>query len=209
MPTLKERIDSVGGVIKALIALLALLPGIAVLTGLISIPPSLVDLVKMLSVFICIIALIVILLATSWIQRKSRLLIGALALVAVIAGAICSVVYWGFANRHIVVIEPAPDQVERYVVPLQPSAEIDRIMIPYRGDYAEALQTSIRKARLGQLMNDESGSAVAIMIVLLLVAQALLVGGVVAGAWKLALGDEASLNPQPLPPKETPQGPSS
>ena len=42
------------------------------------------------------------------------------------------------------------------------------------------------------------------MIALLLFSQVLMVGGVVAAAWKLALGDDASLNPQPLPPKRAP-----
>lgn len=204
MPALRERIENVGNLIKALIAFLGLLPGIAILTGLISIPPSLADLVKMLSIFICIVALVLVLLATHWIQRTGGAVVGGLALVAVIAGASCASAYWSFANRHIVIIEPAPGQVERHVVPLQPSAEIQALMAPYHGDYVEALETSNRSARLGQLMDDESGSAVGIMIALLLISQVLLVGGVVAAAWKVALGDEAALNPQPLPPQQAP-----
>jgi hypothetical protein len=204
MPTLKERVEKVGYLIKALIAFLGLLPGIAILTGLISIPPSLADLVKMLSVFICIVALVLVLLATNWLQRTNVAIVGGLAVVAVIAGAGCASAYWSFANRHIDLIERAPGQIERYVVPLRPSAEIQALMAPYHGDYVEALETSSRSARLGQLMDDESGSAVGVMIALLLFSQVLMVGGVVAAAWKLALGDEASLNPQPLPPKRAP-----
>jgi hypothetical protein len=209
MPTLRERVDNVGNLIKAMIAFLGLLPGIAILTGLISIPPSLADLVKMLSIFICIVALVLVLLATHWIQRASGLLVGALALVSVIAGASCASAYWSFANRHIVIIEREPGQVERYVVPLYPSAEMQTIMAPYRGDYTEALETSSLSARLGQLMDDECGTAVGVMIALLLASQVLMVGGVVAGAWKLALGDDASLNPQPLPPQEAPAAPNT
>jgi hypothetical protein len=204
MPTLRERVENVGNLIKALIAFLGLLPGIAILTGLISIPPSLADLVKMLSVFICIVALVLVLLATNWILRTSGAIVGGLAVVAVIAGAGCASAYWSFANRHIVLIERAPGQIERYVAPLQPSAEIQALMAPYHGDYVEALETSSRSARLGQLMDDESGSAIGVMIALLLMSQVLMVGGVVAAAWKLALGDDASLNPQPLPPQQAP-----
>ena len=59
------------------------------------------------------------------------------------------------------------------------------MVAPYRGDYAEALVTSARAERLRQRMEEESGSAVALMVALMVIAQTLLVGGLVVGGWKL------------------------
>jgi flagellar basal body-associated protein FliL len=194
MPTVTERLKSVETLVKALAALLALMPGIAVLTGLIDIPPTLVQLVKALSFFVSIVVLIGILLISQRIRRMTGTAVAILALGAVVVGAAGAVGYWSFAGRHIVVVESADGegeaQTERYLVPMRPSAEIQRLVAPYSGDYAEALLTSNQRARLRQLMDQDSGGTAALMIVLLVLAQTLLVAGVAAGAWKLAMSDE-------------------
>jgi hypothetical protein len=194
MPTLKQRIESVGTLIKVLVALLALMPGIAVLTGLIDIPPTLVQLVKGLSFFVSIVVLIAILLVSQRIRKLPGTTVAILAGLAVLLGSGAAVGYWMFASRHIVVIQSSgqegDEETARYVVPLRPSAEMQRLVAPYNGDYAEALETSIQRPRLRQLMEEQAGGSAALMIVWLVLAQTLLVGGIAAGAWRLVMDDE-------------------
>ena len=191
MPALSDRLGGLATLIKAVIGLLALLPGVAVLTGLIDIPPSLVDLVKALSIFAGIAVLIAILLLSGTIRALSGRTVALLTLSAVVLGGGFAVAYRAVAARQVVVVETGRE-VERFVVPLTPSAEIRRLVAPYGGDYAEALMTSVRAERLHQLMEEESGSAVALMIALMVVAQTLMVGGIVVGGWKLAMTDRAA-----------------
>jgi hypothetical protein len=198
VPALKQRLDNLGGLVKAVLAVLALLPGVAVLTGLVDIPPSLADLVKALSMFAGVAVLIVILLLSDAIRRARAALVIFLTVAAVIAGGGAALGYRSLAGRHVLVLELG-DEVERHVVPLHPSAGIRRIVEPYGGDYAEALLTSVRKERLRQLMEEESGSSVVLMVALMVIAQTLMVGGVLAGGWKLAMRDESDGGPEPAP----------
>lgn len=191
MPALKDRFESLGTLIKTLIALVALLPGIAVLTGLVNIPPTLVQLVKFLSVFVSLAVMIAVFLMERRLAAMRLSMVAAVALVAVIVGCTSAVEYWAFANRHIVVLKEG-SEVSRFVVPLRPSADIQRLMIPYDGDYAEALETSVHKERLAQLMEKESATSVAVMVLLLVLSQTLLLFGVVAGAWRLTMRDTGS-----------------
>jgi hypothetical protein len=191
MPALTERLGGLGNLIKALVALLALLPGVAVLTGLIDIPPTLVDLVKALSLFTGIGVLIAILLLSKPIRALRGRTVALMTVCAVVLGAGFAVAYRAVATRQVVIVTMG-DQVERFVVPLAPSKEIGRLVDPYGGDYAEALMTSVRAERLHQLMDEESGGAVALMIALMVAAQTLMVGGIVVGGWKLTMTDEAA-----------------
>lgn len=214
MPTLKQRIEAMGTIIKALVALLALMPGIAVLTGLIDIPPTLVQLVQALSFFVSVAVLIGILLASQLIRGMSSSAVALIAFASVLAGAAAAVGYWSFAGSHIVVVSGAgegDEDKERFVVPLRPSAEVERLVAPYGGDYAEALKTSNQRVRLQRLLEAESGGTAALMIVLLVLAQTLLVAGVAAGAWRLTMADEEeqsrtavrpSAPPPPSPPRQ-------
>lgn len=194
MPGLKQRLESAGTIVKALVALLALMPGIAVLTGLVDIPPTLVQLVQALSFFVSIVVLIAILLASRRIGRMATTAVATLAFASVLVGAAAAVGYWAFARAHIVVVESNTGEgesgKERFVVPLRPSKETKDIVAPYGDDYAEALQTSNRRARLRQLLEQDSGGTAALMILLLVLAQTLLVAGVAAGAWRLTMADE-------------------
>lgn len=189
--SLKERLESLGTLVKSILALLALLPGIAVLTGLIDIPPTLIQLVKFLSIFVSLVVLIAILLLQKRLARLPLLWVAGLAVVAVAVGGAVAVGYWTFANRHIVVVAKGK-QVTRYVVPLKPSAEVRSLVEPYDGDYAEALVTSVYKERLARLLSEDSGGTVAVMILLLVLAQTLLISGIVVGGWRLVTDDEAA-----------------
>jgi hypothetical protein len=191
MPALTERLGGLTALIKAMIGVLALLPGVAVLTGLIDIPPSLVELVKALSVFTGIGVLIAILLLSESIRRMSARKVALLTVAAVLLGAGFALAYRTVAAGQVVIVTMG-DQVERYVIPLAPSDEIGRLVAPYGGDYAEALMTSVRAERLRQLMEEDSGSAVALMVLLMVLAQTLMVGGLVVGGWKLTMADRAT-----------------
>jgi len=196
MPAVSARFDSLGKLIKAIIALLALLPGAAVLTGLIDIPPTLAELVKALSVFAGIVLLAAIALLSPVIARIRTPILVAMAVGAVVLGAGFAVGYRSFADRHIVLIE-ANGTLQRFVIPFAPSPGVGRIVEPYGGDYAEALMASPRRERLRLLLEEESGVSVAAMVALMLAAQTLMVGGVAIAGWKLALADEAPTAPRP------------
>ena len=199
MPDLTRRLATLSNLIKAMIAVLALLPGAAVLTGLIDIPPTLVELVKALSVFAGIGILIAILLLSDSIRRLGGRTVAVLTLASVLLGGGFAMGYRSVASRQVVVVTTDAG-IERFVIPLAPSDEIARLVLPYRDDYAEALMTSVRAERLRQLMEEESGSAVALMVVLMVLAQTLLVGGLLVGGWKLAMADEApAAKPGPSP----------
>jgi hypothetical protein len=189
VPTLTERLGGLATLIKAMIGILALLPGVAVLTGLIDIPPTLVELVKALSVFTGIGVLIAILLLSESIRRASARKVALLTVAAVLLGGGFALAYRTVASGQVVVVTMG-DQVERFVIPLAPSEEIGSLVAPYGGDYAEALMTSVRAERLRQLLEEDSGSAVALMVLLMVVAQTLMVGGLVIGGWKLAMAGE-------------------
>ena len=160
MPALTERIGGLTTLIKSVIALLALLPGVAVLTGLIDIPPTLVELVKALSVFAGIGVLIAILLLSEPIRAMNGRTVALMTVSAIVVGAGFAVAYRAVATRQVVIVAMG-DETERFVVPLAPSEEIGGLVGPYGGDYAEALMTSVRAERLCQLMEEESCSAVA------------------------------------------------
>ena len=189
--SLMDQIGQTKTVIRTTAGLIALLPPVAILTGLVDIPPSLIDLIKMLSFFVSVGILLAIFLLGKHISRVRSGWMAAATIAAILLGGIFATSYMLFANRHIAVVARG-DDTERYVVPLHPSPAIQRIMAGFGGDYVEALQTSSQSARLEQLMQEEDGSSTMVMIALLVAAQTLLVAGVVAAAWRLALDDKAA-----------------
>ena len=190
---LKEQIDRLGGIIKALAAVIALLPGIAVLTGLVDIPPTLAQLVQMLSFVISILVLIVTILLTERLRRLRAEMAVVLIALAAVTGAVLATAYFQFAQGHIAYGEAGGEEA-RYLIPLDPSPRVRQIVAPYGDDYDEALQTSLERRELARLLEREGGGSAAVMIILMVLAQALLIGAVVAGAWKLTSGDRQSID---------------
>lgn len=197
--SMKTRLETLGGLIKGLVALLALLPGIAILTGLVDIPPSMVQLTNLLSFSASIVILIVIFLLTEHLRTIRNGVAAWLLVVAIVAGGAAATGYMIFANRHIAVVDTG-EETERYIIPLRPSPALLRLVAPYDGDYVEALHTSIQKARIRQLMEEEGAGSMIVMMVLLILAQTLLVGAIVAGAWKLVTPElDGGAAPAPTP----------
>jgi hypothetical protein len=185
---LTDRIGRLSGVIKALGAVVALLPGVAILLGLVDIPPSVVDLIKFTSFALSVAVVIVVLLLSQQIQKLKPVLAAVIVSVCAIAGGVLAVSYLTFTRSHIVVTQDGA-ATEYFIIPLNPSGEIKKLIEPYQGDYVEALETSVQRDELVAAMQKESGSAIAAIVSLLLFAQTLVISAIVIGAWKLATID--------------------
>lgn len=200
---LSDRLSKAGALIKAVGALLALLPGIAILLGLVSIPPSLADLIKFISISVSVAVVLAVMLLSKPIARMGTATAATVVIVCAIGGAALATTYFTFARDHVVVVADGPN-VHQYLIPLHPSAEVRQLMEPYQGDYVEALETSIQREQLAQAMDHSSGGTMALIVILLIAAQTLVITAIVVGAWKLT-GRNA-----PSPAKANPKGkPSS
>ena len=184
---LTGRLEKVGTLVKAIAALLALLPGIAMLLGLVAIPPSIVDLAKYVSLSVSIVVVLVVMLLSDSIRSWRAPVIAAVIGVCAIAGAGLAVFYLTFTSDHVVVVGSG-EQAVHHIVPLNPSAEVERMILPYGGDYLEALNTSIDRQQLADAMQKERRSAVFIIVALLIGAQTFVISAIVLGAWKLTSG---------------------
>lgn len=195
MPTLKERFERAGHVIKGVAAFLALLPSIAVLIGLVAIPPSLADLMTFVSGAIGIIIILIVVLSSAAIRRMSNTMAVLLIAIGALGGAAASTQYFLFADRHI--IYPPDNAQNPLILPTKPSAELQSLLEPYGEDYAEALATSTQRERIRELLKRESGKSLVIMLLLMVIGQSLVVGAIVIGAWKLAEQDERDQSAPP------------
>jgi len=186
MPAVKKSFDTVGAVIKGVAAIYALFPGIAVLSGLVAIPPSLADMVKVISFSVSGIVLISVFMLGDRMRHLSKERAAIFSLIAVLIGAACVGGYFQFANRHTVEIQVTATETKTLIIPLNPSRDILELVEPDNYDYRITLQTSPERERLKRMMMAESWSSMAIMILLLILSEVLLVAPVVAAAWILA-----------------------
>jgi len=188
-----QAVEKISGVLKGIAAVIALFPGVAIYFRLVDIPPTLMQLVEIISFSISLIVIISVFLARDIISRMGSARVGLLCSIAVVLGAASITGYFLFARGHTVVVRapegPTPgshENVQRYIVPLNPSPELTAIVDPFFGDYEEAIRMSVQRETMKQLMNEESGSSLLVMIVLLVLSELLLMAPVVVGAWKLA-----------------------
>lgn len=181
--SLNRRIASAGNILKGVVALLGLLPSVAVIVGLIDIPPSLGQLVKIVTVPVSIVAILAIIAKgediARWSANRAAIIFGACAL----AGSVAAVSYYIFADRHVFEFQDV-----RMVSPIDPSADIREIIKEWDDQYDQALENSARSDELKALLSRESTSAVVVMILLMVAAQLLLVVAMVGIAWRLAVG---------------------
>jgi hypothetical protein len=185
--SLTDRLERVGTLVKAIAAMLALLPGIAMLLGLVAIPPSIVDLAKYVSLSVSIVVVLVVMLLTDSIRAWRAPVVAAVIGACAIAGVGLAVFYLTFTSDHVVVVGGG-QQAVHHIVPLHPSQEIQRLVAPYGGDYLEALNTSVDRQQLADAMQRERRSAVFIIVTLLISAQMFVISAIVLGAWKLTSG---------------------
>ena len=184
MPPLETQIDATGKIIKAIGVLIALVPVVAIMTGLVAIPPSLAQLSKMLTFMATAIGIITIMTLSDWIIRISNKRAAVLLMGAALVGCGLATYYWQFAKRHVVEFERG--STEQVILPMRPSAEIKKIVGAYGDDYLEALNVSPDKDRLLSLIDEQNASAAILILALLVLSQMLLVTSVVGGAWRLA-----------------------
>lgn len=189
MPAVDAQLDATGRLIKGLAALLSLFPAIALLFGLVDIPPSLSQIVKALSFFVSLAVLLSVVMLGPSIQKLKRAMAAALVIGTVLIGSISAISYWVVAENHVLTTNvPAAEgeRIDRIIIPLNPSARVQELVRPFRGDYRQAVYTGRHGEELRRLLDKESTSAIILMLVLLLSANVLLVLGVVIGAWKIA-----------------------
>lgn len=189
MSPIDAQLDATGKLIKGLAALLSLFPAIALLFGLVDIPPSLSDIIKALSFFASLGVLLAVVMYSVPIQKMKRGIAVAVVLGTVLTGSVAAISYWFVAQRHVLsttVPTEKGTRIDRIIVPLNPSARVQELVRPFNGDYREAVYAGARGKELRRLLDAESTSAIVLMLVLLLSANVLLVLGVVTGAWKAA-----------------------
>lgn len=190
MPEIKARIEKAGNLIKIAAALVALLPSVAVLAGLVEIPPSLGTLIRFTCGSIGVVIVFAVVLLSDVIKRMSGTIAATLILLASVGGVAAATGYWMFARQHI--IEQPDGDGDPIIIPLRPSAELRALLEPYGSDYSEAIATSIQRERINELLMDESAGSIAVMVALLLTGQSLIIAAFVLGAWKISEVDGAA-----------------
>jgi hypothetical protein len=198
MPDLRDQFANLNWLIKAIGALIAILPGIAILLGLVDIPPDLKDLIKYVSFGISLVIIIAVILLTPSIKRLSRGWAAVIILVCVALGSASAIASWSYGSSHIVSV-PYEDGVRQYVIPSQPSAQLRALTMPFGGDYVEALQVHVQRDRIVELMRRESAGTILRIVLLFLSAQALLIIAIVLGAWKVTATMKAKPAASPSP----------
>ncbi len=189
-----DRIGAMGNVIKAAAAVVATLPGVAILTGLIPIPKELTTVVTFICAFVGIACILSVVLLSQAISRAKPARFVAAVLILAVVGSTTSASYYLFAKRLVVVIEDGESgKSSAHIIPLSPSKKLVQLLGPYPDDYREALETSGQRFRLMDYMNRENASAVALLILLLVLSQALLVSAIAVAAWRIAEADRPGI----------------
>lgn len=179
---------------KAVIALLGLLPSVALLTGMIEIPPSLERLVKLVTVPLSIVAIVAIMLQASairrWSPRRATVVFGSCVLIGMVAAA----TYYLVAESCV--FEYRGD---RMISGLRPSRETRDIIEPWANRYDQALDNSPRSDRLRELLRTERVLTLVVMFLLMVVSQLLWVIAIVGSALKLLLQSGSRRRPRREP----------
>lgn len=189
-----ERLQNANALVKGILALLALCPGILLFIGLVEIPPSVGKIIYLLSFFVSVLAILAIILMTDWVERLGNTVAVTIAAVSLAAGSVCLVMYMQYATGHIIPITDDRDNEVKFLAPNSPSPEILRI-VPHQdagrptiAEYQFALQLHPERAHLKRLIVAESLGVMVVMLLMLVGAEVLLLTPIVALAWKLAGG---------------------
>lgn len=187
-----DNMKNVGGIVKAAAGLLALFPGIAILLGLVDIPPSVGNLIKVISFSVSVLVILAVFLLSDRIQRMSNNRAVLYAIIAVVIGSATATTYYQFANSRLVTVQKVDGSSEKYLAPGTPSQQILDIVQPAVdgrptiSEYQFALQSTGAGSDLKDLMLAESRWTMILMVVLLILSEVLLVAPIIAAAWKLA-----------------------
>ena len=190
MPPLAARLSAASGLLKSGCSLVAAMPSAAILTGVVPIPASVLQLTEYITSVVTVALVLAILLAGEAIDRLPKAVTAVLILLGSVGGGLAAIGYYSFTSDHVVRILGSPN-VE-LIIPSSPSPELRTLMAPYDDDYSEALATSIQRERITELVNRDNSGTILEMITLLVAAQILIVSAVVIGAWRLAHGETVS-----------------
>lgn len=184
-----NRLSALGTLLKGIGAVAALLPTVAVLRGMVPIPPDIDMLITWTIAVLGILVFVVVMLADGPIKAARNWTIAILAVVMALVGIASAVVYRDFSNRHIVTIGmegTSEADAERIVVPRSPSQPLQDKIAPFGNDWVAALHESPEKDTIRRMIGEQNFWTTAWIVALLVLAQVLTTGGLVLGLWKLA-----------------------
>lgn len=176
-----EPFAKLEGVIKGAAGVVALIPGIALFTQAVSLPPPLETFLGGVSLTFGVAVVLAIILFQRRIARAPADRVGVVVLALALAGILTAIVCYKFADTHVM-----RDREVAIVKPIKPEGKLARNLEVFGGDYAEMLANANVGARARDDMKRQSGSAIWFLSISLLLAQTLLLTAIVLGAWKVA-----------------------
>ena len=174
----------VAKVIKGAAGLAALVPGVAMLAKVVPVPPTAANIITATSLAMGVAVVVAIMLLQPAILRLSRTHAALLVLGCAALGVWVGIQYASFATIHVVEFTNAAGQPEKYIKPLVPSTRLASILVEFGNDYGEALNSPKVGPQVHELLSEEGGSALALLVFYLLAAQTLLLAAIIGGAWK-------------------------
>lgn len=188
-----ERLKNAGLVVKGILALLALCPGVALFVGLVDIPPSVGRLIYLISFFFSVLAILAIVTLSDWVQKLGNGTAIAVAAISITAGVICLVIYIPYSNRHVLdILDDQNRVVDKVLTPSAPSQAILGMVKhrqpgqPTHSEYQDAFAQGNEPDVLKSQLVAETWDVMAIMLLLLIGSEVLLIAPIVALAWRLA-----------------------
>jgi hypothetical protein len=202
--SISEKIQGIGGIIKAVGGVIALFPGILFLLGIVELPNAMAKTATIVAFSVSVVVIIAVFLLGDWLEQlsKGRAIIYSVS--AVMISGMIVIAYSEFAESHVIQI-PAQTGRESLAIPLNPSADLLLNLDPAtpghpdKMDYEQRLVGGADPASFKELLYHEGRSTRLIMYLMLLVSQVLLIAPVIAAAWKLA--SVASPVPAPARPR--------
>lgn len=171
-------------VIKGAVSVIALIPGIALVSRSVVLPPDLQDLLGGLALALGTVIILGIVLNRGRIRRTSAQRIGLISGGLAAAGFVAAIFGFNFAQRHLVPFKPDTGDQGYLLIPLRPSAELGSLLDQAGGSWPDAILNPGIGHLVREHMRAESGTAVWMLALLLLLAQAFLLTAIVLAAWK-------------------------
>ncbi|MFZ0266310.1 hypothetical protein [Caulobacter sp.] len=176
--------------IKGVAAIAALVPGVAMLTNVVPLPTEADQLLGGLCLVFGAAVVIAVVALRTRIAKLPPGLVAGLVLASCCVGAVFAIQYFSFGGTHVIAyvdrrLDGTSNEV-RLIAPLKPSPELSAILAEFGGHYEEALHSPLHRSQVARLMSNENKSAAALLATYLILAEALMIGALVAGAWRVA-----------------------
>jgi hypothetical protein len=175
---------AVSRLLRGAAALVALVPGVAMVAKIVAIPPTLQNTIVALSLAIGVTVVIVILLLSRQICKLSTLWAVAGVLGLVFFGALLVLQYLHFAAEHLVTIEASGEPTEIWLLPLHPPKALTDSINDFNGHWGDAITSPIVGAKVRQLIENNNTSSGVVLMLYVLSAQTFLLTAIVGGAWR-------------------------